>query len=78
MEDKIKAIIADQIGCDIEECCDDTNLYNDLGYDSLDQIELVTELEDEFDIEIPEEDSSQNENTTVKEIVDYVVKQLKK
>lgn len=73
---KVIECIAENIGCDIEECKDDTNLHNDLGYDSLDQVTLIMLLEDEFDIEIPDE--SMDTSITVKSVVKYIVNSVKK
>ncbi|MCG8463082.1 MAG: acyl carrier protein [Holophagales bacterium] len=57
VEDKVKSIIADQLGVDLEEVKPDASFTDDLGADSLDIVELVMAFEEEFDIEIPDEDA---------------------
>lgn len=54
---KIKEIIADKLGADFEDVQDETNLSNDLGMDSLDAVELIMELEKEFDIRIDDDEA---------------------
>jgi len=54
LEQKVKDIIVDNIGLDVEEIKDDSNFKNDLGFDSLDEIELVMEIEKEFSINLPD------------------------
>lgn len=58
IEDKLRAIIVDRIGVDPSEVGTDTNLINDLGCDSLDIVEIVMDVEREFNIQIPNEDLS--------------------
>lgn len=55
--DKIRQIIADQLGVKKEEVTDNAKFVDDLGADSLDTVELVMALEEEFGIEIPDEDA---------------------
>lgn len=55
--DRIKAIIAEQLGVKQEEVTDQAKFIDDLGADSLDTVELVMALEEEFGIEIPDEDA---------------------
>ncbi len=57
-KDKIKYIISDKLGADIEDVQDETNLSNDLGMDSLDAIELIMEFEKEFDCQILDDDAA--------------------
>jgi len=57
MLEKVKAIVADQTDSDIKEVKDDSRFIEDLGADSLDVVELVMALEEEFDIEITDEDA---------------------
>jgi acyl carrier protein len=57
MLEKIKAVVAEQLDCDVAEIKDDSKFIEDLGADSLDVVELVMALEEEFDIEIPDEDA---------------------
>jgi len=56
-QDKIRQIIADQLGVKKEEVTDSAKFVDDLGADSLDTVELVMALEEEFGIEIPDEDA---------------------
>jgi acyl carrier protein len=59
MEDKVKAIIAKQLGVDLADVKDDKSFVDDLGADSLDNVELVMAFEEEFGVEIPDEDAEQ-------------------
>jgi len=70
MEDKVKAIIAEQLGVDIEQVKPETSFVDDLGADSLDTVELVMALEEEFGIEIPDEEAEKI--ATVQDAIDYV------
>ncbi|MBP9732926.1 MAG: acyl carrier protein [Candidatus Omnitrophica bacterium] len=54
---KVKSIIAEQLGVKVEEVVDQASFTDDLGADSLDTVELVMALEEEFGIEIPDEDA---------------------
>ena len=67
---KVKAIIAEQLGVKVEEVTDTASFVDDLGADSLDTVELVMALEEEFGIEIPDEDAEKM--TNVGEAVRYV------
>lgn len=53
---KMRDALADQLGIDAEKVTEDASLTNDLGADSLDLLEMVTAMEDEFSISIPDED----------------------
>ena len=55
--DRVRAIIAEQLGVKLEEVTDGASFIEDLGADSLDTVELVMALEEEFGIEIPDEDA---------------------
>ena len=57
MLNKIKEVVAEQLDCNLDEIKEDSKFVEDLGADSLDVVELVMALEEEFDIEIPDEDA---------------------
>ena len=68
--DKIKKILADTLDVNEEELSADTNIATDLGADSLDVVEILMSIEDEFDIEIP--DSEIENIRTIGELVEYM------
>jgi acyl carrier protein len=68
--DKVKRIIAEQLGIDEEDITPDASFTEDLGADSLDLVELVMAFEDGFDIEIPDEDAEKIK--TVADAVNYI------
>jgi acyl carrier protein len=68
--EKVKAIVAEQLGVKIEEVKEDAKFIDDLGADSLDTVELVMALEEEFGAEIPDEDAEKL--TTVGEAIKYI------
>lgn len=68
--DKVREFVADQLGVDIEMVEIDSNLMKDLEADSLDAVEIIMAVEEEFDIEIPDEDAEKFR--TVRDMVDYV------
>ena len=68
--DKIKGIIAEQLGVDEEDVKMETHLMKDLEADSLDAVEIIMAIEDEFAIEIPDEEAEKFQ--TVKDLVKYV------
>lgn len=70
IEDKVRAIIAEQLGVKPEEVTPQASFIDDLGADSLDTVELVMALEEEFGIEIPDEDAEKM--TTVGDALKYV------
>ena len=70
--DKVKSIIVEQLGVDEEEVTPDASFVDDLGADSLDTVELVMAFEEEFNIEIPDEDAEKI--GTVKDAVGYIGK----
>ncbi len=72
VDKKIKQIIAEQLGLGEEEIQDSASLLDDLGADSLDIVELVMAMEEEFEMEIPDEDAEKI--VTVKDVIDYVNK----
>jgi len=68
--DKVKEVIIDKLGVEEDSIKSEAHFVNDLGADSLDTVELIMEFEEEFGIEIPDEDA---ENiTTVGKAVDYI------
>ncbi|MBO7501546.1 MAG: acyl carrier protein [Fibrobacterales bacterium] len=70
LSSKIKSVVVDKLGVKPEQVTDDANFIDDLGADSLDLVELVMALEDEFDVEIPDEDAEKLK--TVKTVLEYV------
>ncbi|MBO5089738.1 MAG: acyl carrier protein [Clostridia bacterium] len=68
--DKIKQILADTLDVNEDELSADTNIATDLGADSLDVVEILMSIEDEFDIEIP--DSEIENIRTIGELVEYI------
>lgn len=70
--DKVKAIIVDQLGVEDEEVKPESSFIEDLGADSLDIVELIMALEEEFEIEVPDEDAEKL--LTVSDAVDYIKK----
>ncbi len=70
MLEKIKAVVAEQLDCDIAQIKEDSKFIEDLGADSLDVVELVMALEEEFDIEIPDE--SAEKILTVADALNYI------
>ncbi len=74
IEQRVKAAVAEQLGIRIEEIKNEASFMDDLGADSLDLVELVMSFENDFNITIPDEDSSVI--TTVQSAVDYVTAKL--
>ena len=70
IEERVKKIIVEQLGVKEEEVKAEASFVDDLGADSLDTVELVMALEEEFDTEIPDEEAEKI--TTVKEAVSYI------
>lgn len=68
--DRVADIVAEQLGVDRDKISPETSFVNDLGADSLDTVELVMELEEEFDINIP--DDAAEKIQTVGQAVDYI------
>ncbi len=75
IEKKIKQIVAEQLGLNEEELSEEASLIDDLGADSLDIVELVMAMEEEFEMEIPDEDAEKI--VTIKDIIEYVKKRTK-
>ena len=67
---KVKEIIIEELGVDAEKVTDQASFIDDLGADSLDTVELVMAFEEEFDLEIPDEDAEKMR--TVADVVSYV------
>ena len=70
VEERVVEIVAEQLGVDREKVTRETSFVNDLGADSLDTVELVMELEEEFDITIP--DDAAEKIQTVGQAIDYI------
>jgi len=70
VEQQVKAVIAEQLGVKLEQVTGNASFVDDLGADSLDTVELVMALEEEFETEIPDEDAEKI--TTVQQAIDYV------
>ena len=70
VEEKVKHIIVEQLGVDEDEVKPEASFVDDLGADSLDVVELVMALEEEFEMEISDEDAEKL--TTVKQAIEYI------
>ena len=70
VSDKVKSIIVEQLGVDEEEVTPDASFVDDLGADSLDTVELVMAFEEEFGIEIPDEDAEKIQS--VRDAYNYI------
>ncbi len=70
IEERVKKIVCEQLGVKDEEVNNESSFVEDLGADSLDTVELVMALEEEFETEIPDEEAEKI--TTVQEAIDYV------
>jgi acyl carrier protein len=68
--DKVKEIIVEQLGVDSDDVTMESSFLDDLGADSLDIVELIMALEEEFDLEIPDEEAEKF--PTVGNVVDYI------
>lgn len=73
VEESVKKIIAEKLSVELEEVVPEASFVDDLGADSLDLVELIMSMEEEFDTDISDEDAEQI--TTVKDAIDYVLKQ---
>ena len=74
--DKVKDVIVDKLGVEEDSIKSEAHFVNDLGADSLDTVELIMEFEEEFGIEIPDDDAEKI--TTVASAVEYIEKHQKK
>ncbi|HHY41667.1 MAG TPA: acyl carrier protein [Thermoanaerobacterales bacterium] len=70
MLDRVKQIIADQLSIDEDQIVPEASFIDDLGADSLDIVELIMAFEEEFDMEIPDEDAEKIK--TVQDVLDYI------
>ncbi len=70
IEDKVRKIIAEQLSVSEDDVVPTASFVDDLGADSLDQVELIMAMEEEFDISIPDEDAEKI--TTVQDAIDYI------
>ena len=75
VESRVKKIVAEQLGVNEADVKIDSRFVDDLGADSLDTVELVMALEEEFETEIPDEDAEKI--TTVQQAIDYVTARRK-
>lgn len=74
IQEKVVAIVAEQMSVDKDEISRDTNFVNDLNADSLDTVELVMEFEDEFETSIPDEDAEKIQ--TAGQAIDFIKSQI--
>jgi acyl carrier protein len=74
VEDKVKKIIAEKLSVDLDEVVPEASFVDDLGADSLDLVELIMSMEEEFDVEIPDEEAEKL--VTVGDAIAYTKKQL--
>ena len=70
IEDRVKKIVVEQLGVAEDQVTPDASFVDDLGADSLDTVELVMALEEEFDAEIPDDEAEKI--TTVKQAIDFI------
>jgi len=70
IEERVKEIIADQLGISVDQIKPESKFVDDLGADSLDVVELIMAFEEEFGVEIPDEDAEKI--ATVQDILDYI------
>ena len=70
VEDRVKKIVVEQLGVSEDQVTPDASFFDDLGADSLDTVELVMALEEEFDAEIPDDEAEKI--TTVKQAVQFI------
>ncbi|HKI83521.1 MAG TPA: acyl carrier protein [Candidatus Krumholzibacteria bacterium] len=74
IEAEVKKIIEEKLGVNAEQITDEASFIDDLGADSLDQVELVMDFEDKFEIDIPDEDAEKMR--TVGEAVSYLTERI--
>ena len=76
LEEKVKNLVVTQLGVDDGKVTNDSSFIDDLGADSLDTVELVMAFEEEFDMEIPDEDAQKMR--TVSDVIDYLKDKVEK
>ncbi len=76
MFEKVRAIMAEQFAVEEDTISRETTIAEDLGADSLDTVDLLMKIEDEFGLEIPDEDVSSGQFKTVGDLTDYLEKRL--
>ncbi len=74
IEDKVKSIVAEQMGVSKDEITRETSFVNDLNADSLDTVELVMEFEDAFELSIPDEEAEKIQ--TVGQAIDHIAREV--
>ena len=74
IEEKVKEIIAEQLGIEVEQIKPESKFVDDLGADSLDVVELIMAFEEAFDIEIPDDDAEKIQ--TVEDVINYIKSKL--
>jgi len=75
IEERVKNIVAEQLGIEKEKITNEASFVDDLGADSLDTVELVMALEEEFGMEIPDEDAEKI--ATIQQAIDYIQAHIK-
>jgi acyl carrier protein len=75
IDERVKEIVCEQMGASRDKITDETSFIQDLGADSLDTVELVMEFEDEFDLNIPDEDAEKIQ--TVGDAIKYIKEHVK-
>ena len=75
VDERVKALIVEQLGVDADEVTPEASFQEDLGADSLDTVELIMAFEEEFGVEIPDEDAEKIRK--VRDAVDYIEKRAK-
>ncbi len=75
VEERVRDIVAEQLGIEKEKITNEASFVDDLGADSLDTVELVMALEEEFNTEIPDEEAEKI--TTIQQAIDYIVEHVK-
>ena len=76
VEEKVKKIICEQLDVPEEDVVPEASFVDDLGADSLDQVELIMAMEEEFDLSVPDEDAEKI--ATVQDAIDYIKNGMKK